>query len=50
MFFRKINEKLDFIIEKQGKDLDEYKRIVNAQEKQIKEYQLIIANMQKTSK
>ena len=27
MFFKKINEKLDFIIEQQGKDLEEYKKI-----------------------
>jgi len=39
MFFKKINEKLDFIIEQQGKDLEEYKKIVSTQEKQIKEYQ-----------
>ena len=44
MFFKKINEKLDMIIERQGENLEEYQLIMEEQARQIEEYQKILAN------
>ena len=42
MFFKKINEKLDFIIEQQGKNLEEYQKIMEEQGKQIQDYKNLV--------
>lgn len=47
MFFKKIYEKLDFIIEQQGKNLKEYQKIMEEQARQIEEYQKIVSDIKK---
>lgn len=42
MFFKRINEKLDFLIEKQKYNLEKYIEIIEFQKEQIEKYQKLV--------